>query len=68
MTPKPRNPKARYGNTNAVKIPGQRRIQKQYSMYRETLELIDEIRAKTGETASAVVARAIKEAHKSIKY
>jgi hypothetical protein len=54
------NPKARYGNKNAAKIPEERRIPKQYSMHRDTLLRIEKIREKTGETASAVIARAVK--------
>lgn len=55
----PASSKARYGNKNALKAPAERRVRKQYSMHRETLERIDKIRKNTGETASGVIARAV---------
>lgn len=53
------------GNQYARKSP-EGRIPKQYSMTAETLAKIDAIRAETGETASAVVARAVSELAKKI--
>lgn len=57
---KPANPKSRFGNKNALKPPAERRVRKQFSLHRDTLSAIAEIRAATGETASAVIARAVK--------
>ena len=48
------------GNEHAAKVPGARRIPKQFSMYPDTLERLARLAEKTGETNSELVARALK--------
>ncbi|MBP3303034.1 MAG: hypothetical protein J6L64_07895 [Opitutales bacterium] len=66
MTKKTANPNARYGNKNALKPPEERRVRVQFSLHRDDIAVISEIRAETGETASAVVARAVAELKKKL--
>ena len=57
--PKPRRG-APIGNERAAKVPGARRVPKQFSMYPDTLDRLARLAEKTGETNSELVARALK--------
>lgn len=57
--PKPRRG-APIGNERAAKMPGVRRVPKQFSMYPDTLARLARLAKKTGETNSEIVARALK--------
>lgn len=55
------------GNEYAAKVPGARRIPKQFSVYPETIARLERLKGKTGKTNSELVAAALKLLEESLR-